>query len=166
MIKINTFSVLVYDIFWPNRSVRYDINSIDANSYDHIIIFLTFSHTIEMSTQWWKIHPCISLSKRKKFPKKKRKYIYICVCVCVGGCVCRAIHRLGRSSLCPTRSRLVGDRVGRCQTRNLPVLGSGFTGRFPVGGVRFWVRPKPAGEDEKSRKLARSLLIRPRSGAI
>ena len=91
-----------------------------------------------MSTQWWKIHPCISLSKRKKFPKKKRKYIYIYMCVCVcgwggGGCVCRAVHGSGRSSLCPTHSRLVGDRVGRCQTRNRSVLGSGFTGRFPVG---------------------------------
>ena len=42
----------------------------------------------------------------------------------------RAVHGLG---LCPTCNRPAGDRVGRCWTRNWPVLGSGFMGWFPVG---------------------------------
>ena len=83
----------------------------------------------------------------------------MCVCVCVcgwgGGCVCRAVHGSGRSSLCPTHSRLVGDRVGRCQTRNRSVLGSGFTGRFPVGwGQNLPERTKKV---ENWRDLSRSV---------
>ena len=50
-----------------------------------------------------------------------------------GAVLSRAVHGSGGSSLCPTRNRLAGDRVGKCRTRNRPVLGSGFTGQFSVG---------------------------------
>ena len=56
--------------------------------------------------------------------------------------MCRAVHRLGGLSLCPTRNQLVRDRVGRCPTHE---------------------KPKTIGKRQKS---ARSCLIRPRSGEI
>ena len=68
--------------------------------------------------------------------------------------VCRATVRgVHGSGLCPTREPTRKRSGSIFSTRNRPVKGSGFAGRFSGGCHRFWVRPKPDGKHRKMAKI-------------
>ena len=65
----------------------------------------------------------------------------------------RGVHGSGGSGLCPTREPTRKRSGGIFSTRNRPVKGSSFAGRFSGGFHRFRVRPKPDGKHRKMAKI-------------
>ena len=73
----------------------------------------------------------------------------------------RVVHGLGRLGLCPARNRPITNRVASFPTRNRPIRGLGFTGRFFIGWASVLGevknRWKPSKKAKKWRDFTRSV---------